>query len=129
MTGNETIKILIVDDHWLFRQSLRMILQEKSGIDVVAEAENGKIAIEKVAEFFPDTVLMDIRMPVLGGIEATARIKQMRPQIVVIALTNHADSHYFEEMKKAGASDYLTKSASPKEIEQSIRKAFLKRKT
>jgi len=127
MTANENIRILIVDDHWLFRQSLRTVLQMRSGIEVVAEAANGQIAIEKAKLLCPDVVLMDVRMPVLGGIEATGHIKRVCPEIVVIALSNHADEYYIREMKNAGAADYLTKSASPQEIEKSIRNACSKR--
>lgn len=126
MIETKPIRILIADDHWILRQSLRAILETRPGFEVVGEAGNGKVAIEKVQEVCPDVVLMDDRMPVLGGIEATRRIKKMNQKIIVIGLSNQSDKRYIQQMIDAGANDYLFKSASPSEIEASIRNAFSK---
>jgi DNA-binding NarL/FixJ family response regulator len=126
MTETKPIRILIADDHWILRQSLRAILETRIGFEVVGEAGNGQVAIEKVQEVCPDVVLMDDRMPVLGGIEATRRIKKINQKIIVIGLSNQSDKRYIQQMIDAGATDYLFKSASPSEIEASIRNAFSK---
>jgi DNA-binding NarL/FixJ family response regulator len=115
------IRILIADDHWILRESLRSLLETKPDFEVIGEAGNGQVAIEKVKELCPDVVLMDDRMPVLGGIDATRIIKEIDPKIIVIGLSNQSDQRYIQQMIDAGATDYLPKSASPKEIERSIR--------
>lgn len=124
MSGNGTIKIVITDDHQLFRESLYMVLQNLPGMQVVGEAENGREALEKVMELNPDVITMDIRMPVLDGIQATLQIKKIHPHAIVIALSNNSEDHYRNEMISAGASDYLLKSDNTTKLEESIRYAF-----
>src|SRR6202023_2582673 len=84
----DPIKVLVVDDHWVVRHGLRMFLDQESGITVVGEASNGSEAIEQARRLRPDVVLMDILMPHVNGIEATARIKSEMPNVEVIALTS-----------------------------------------
>jgi DNA-binding NarL/FixJ family response regulator len=93
----------------------------------VGEAENGQVAVRKAMELSPDVVLMDVDMPVLGGIAATRDIKKGRSDTIVIALSNQSDESYIQAMLNAGAADYVLKSAKPTEIERSIRKAYSKR--
>jgi len=121
------IDILITDDHPFFRRTLRALLQTRSDLKVVGEAENGQVAVRKAMELSPDVVLMDVDMPVLGGIAATRDIKKERSDTIVIALSNQSDESYIQAMLNAGAADYILKSAKPTEIERSIRKAYSKR--
>jgi two-component system, NarL family, response regulator DegU len=127
MAVKKKIDILITDDHPLFRRSLRKILQTKPDLKVVGEAENGQVAVTKAMELAPDVVLMDVNMPVLGGIAATRHIKEALTHTIVIALSSQSDEPYVEAMLKAGASDYVLKSESPGVIERSIRKACSER--
>ena len=120
------IDILITDDHPLFRRSLRKVLQTRAGLEVVGEAENGQVAVIKAMELSPDVVLMDVNMPVLGGIDATRHIKEECRRTIVIALSNQSDEPFIQAMMNAGATDYVLKSAKPQEIEQSIRQAYSK---
>ena len=112
----KNIRILIVDDHQMFRESLRQIIEAKHDLDVVAEADNGLSAIEKAEKFRPDIIVMDIRMPVVDGIDATRQIKAKFPRIKVIALSSHSDWAYVEKMIQAGASDYLSKICSRNDV-------------
>lgn len=115
------IKILITDDHHLIRKNLRLLLQSKSDLQVVGEAENGRDAVRKVLEHCPDVVLMDISMPQMDGIEATRLIKKACHLTKIIAFSNHADEFFIQQMKSAGASYYLLKSSDGRDIEQTIR--------
>ncbi len=121
---DDIIRILVVDDHALFRQSLRRVIDSRDDMQVVADAENGRVAIEKVAEFGPDIVLMDIRMPVMGGIEATEEITARFSGVRVIALSSHSDRDYIERMRLAGASEYLNKVCGRNELVACIQKVW-----
>jgi len=100
-----------------------MVLQSRADLQVIGEAENGQVAVRKAREFCPDVVLMDISMPVLGGVDATRQIRNACPKTKVIALSNQTEEFYVQEMMDAGAADYLTKSDNIKDIERSIRDA------
>jgi len=115
------IRLVLADDHLVVRSGLRMLLESKQDMEIVAEAETGREAVEKVRQLLPDVVLMDIQMPDLNGIEATERIKAVAPQTAVLALTMHEDDHYFFEMLHAGASGYVPKRAAPDELINAIR--------
>lgn len=114
------IKVLLVDDHQLFRMGLVNMLSESPDIEVVAEASNGSEAIEKVAKFHPDVVLMDIGMPGQNGIEVTTYIQQNFAESRVIALSMHADKHYIKAMLEAGASGYLFKNCTFNQLIEGI---------
>lgn len=115
------IRVLIVDDHQVVREGLASVLQNKSDIDVVGMAENGREAVKKARELTPDVVLMDISMPHMGGVEATRQIKKENPQIGVVVLTMYADDEYIFELVKAGAGGYLLKDADSTQIAKAIR--------
>lgn len=117
------IRILIADDHSVVRSGIRMVLQSSPEFAVIAEAEDGEEAVELAAKHKPDVVVMDISMPHLNGIEATARMKQDDPNIKVIILTVHADEEYVFQILRAGASGYVLKSAGKKEIFSAVRSA------
>ena len=103
-------RILVVDDHDVFRRGLKSLLSESSLGDVCGEAENGEQAIEKVKALKPDLVVLDISMPVMNGLEAARRIRQMAPSTKILILTMHDSSQMLDTAKKAGADDLVVKS-------------------
>lgn len=113
------IRVLLADDHNIFREGLRSLL-ERHGMQVVAEAEDGRRALALVKQHALDVVIIDIGMPVLSGIEATRQILSVAPTVKVIALSMHADRHYVMGMLKAGASGYLLKDCACDELTQAI---------
>jgi two-component system response regulator NreC len=114
------ISIMLVDDHQVIRTGLKSFLETQPDFRVVAEAGNGREAIERALEIRPDIVLMDITMPEMDGLEATRQLKKLWPECIVLSLTVHEDKYYFMEMLAAGASGYLTKQAASDELVQAI---------
>ena len=119
--SDDLIRILIADDHELFRRGLRMVLEDEDDIVVIDEAGDGQAAVELAREHAPDVVVMDVRMPVLSGIEATKRIKEEEPgtRILVLTISDEEDDLY--EAIKAGANGYLLKEISIDEIGSAVR--------
>ncbi len=117
----DTIKLMLVDDHDVVRTGLRSFLETQSGFEVIAEAKNGKQALEKAKEMQPDIVLMDITMPDMDGIEATLQFKKLYPDCQILVLTVHADKQYFMKMMEVGASGYITKQAAADELVAAIK--------
>ena len=119
--ADERIRLMIADDHELFRRGLRMVLEDEDDIEVVDEAGDGEAAIELAREHAPDVVVMDVRMPGLTGIEATRRIKEEEPgtKILVLTISDEEDDLY--EAIKAGANGYLLKEISIDEIAHAVR--------
>src|SRR5262245_59779019 len=117
----DAIRVLICDDHALFRRGLVMVLGSEDGIEVVAEAEDGQDAIRKVDEVAPDVILMDVRMPRMSGIEATRAISETAPAAKVLMLTVSDEEQDLYEAVKAGATGYLLKEISIEEVANAIR--------
>ena len=117
----EPIRVLIADDHALFRRGLNMVLESEEGIEVVAEAEDGEDAVKKAEEFAPDVVLMDVRMPRVSGIEATRQIRDVIPTAKILMLTVSDEEDDLYEAIKAGANGYLLKEISVEEVAEAIR--------
>jgi len=116
------IRVLIVDDHALFREGMRALLQSYDDLEIVGEATDGREAIEKVGELSPQVVLMDIAMPVMSGIEATRRICKETPGVRVLVLTQYdAEAEYILSMLRAGAKGYISKTATGLELVSAIR--------
>lgn len=115
------INVVIVDDHDLIRAGIRYMLSDVQGIKVVGEANNGEDAIKLVRELSPDVVLMDIRMPGVGGLESTRKILHYSPDSKVLVITACADDMHPARLLQIGASGYLTKDASVDEMIQAIR--------
>ncbi|MFQ5854300.1 MAG: response regulator [Anaerolineae bacterium] len=105
------LRVLIVDDHALFREGIRLILQGEANIEVVGEAADGQAAIDAVQALEPDVVLMDVTMPEMGGLEAARQIKRGFPESQVLMLTMHESDDYFFRSLSAGASGYVLKEA------------------
>ncbi|MDE3089344.1 MAG: response regulator transcription factor [Chloroflexota bacterium] len=114
------IRVLLADDHALVRAGILALLQKIPGLQVVGEADDGNQALEMVEENKPDIVLMDIAMPGLGGLEATARIAKDFPNVRVIILSMHANQEYVLEAMRAGAAGYLLKGARTFELEDAV---------
>ncbi|MCX4763745.1 response regulator transcription factor [Streptomyces sp. NBC_01275] len=115
------IRVLIADDQQMVRQGFTVLLNAHPGIEVIGQAVDGLDAIAKVAELAPDVVLMDIRMPELGGIEATNRITLAHPHIKVLVLTTFDLDEYVYEALRAGASGFLLKDASADQLAEAVR--------
>jgi DNA-binding NarL/FixJ family response regulator len=116
-----TIRILIADDHAVYRWGLRTLLDSEPDMEVVGEAATGKEAVECSAEIRPDVILMDIQMPGINGIEATRRIVDANQQIGIIILTMHEDDDSVFSAMRAGARGYVLKGAHPSEILKVLR--------
>lgn len=117
------IRVLIVDDHSIVREGLRMFLQRDPDLDVVGEAANGEEAVELSRQLHPDVVLMDLLMPVMDGIEATVAIRSAQPGTEIIALTCVLESATVVSALKAGASGYLLKDTQAPELRRTIKAA------
>ena len=108
----EALRVLVVDDHPVIREGLRIMLTSDPGIQIIGEASSGREAVEKAERLEPDVVLTDIRMPGMSGIEVTRQIKAARPAIAVIVLTMYDSEMYVVEALRAGAAGYLGKDCS-----------------
>lgn len=118
------IRVLIVDDHTLVRDGIRALLALVADIEVVGEAANGKEALERVEELAPDVVLMDLAMPIMGGLEATRRIRREFPGTRVLALTQYDDAEYVIPIIEAGACGFVTKMGAFSELASAIQAAY-----
>lgn len=118
---NDSIRVLIADDHIIVRSGLRLLLEAEPDIEVVGEALEGGEALNLVEKHLPDVVLMDIAMPGMNGLEATRQIKTRWPQVNVLVLTMHRSDEYFFEMLKAGASGYILKGAETSDLIHAVR--------
>jgi len=116
-----SIRVVIVDDHALFRRGLDLVLSEEPGIDIVGEAEDGVQAIARADELEPDVMLMDVRMPKASGIEAARAVRASHPDVKVIMLTVSDEESDLYESVKAGANGYLLKEVAIEEVADAIR--------
>ena len=116
-----TIRVLVADDQSMVRAGFRMLLADEQNIEVVAEAENGREAVEKTARFNPDVILMDIRMPELDGLQATRRILAEDNSARILILTTFDLDEYVYEALSAGASGFVLKDDSPEQLLAAIR--------
>jgi DNA-binding NarL/FixJ family response regulator len=117
------LRVLLVDDQLLFREGLATLLSVRPEIEVVGEAANGLEALERTAVLRPQVVLMDLRMPVLNGVEATRRLHAAHPEVRVVALTTFDDDEDVFEALRAGALGYLLKDVSSDKLVEAIRAA------
>jgi DNA-binding NarL/FixJ family response regulator len=117
------IRVLLVDDHTLVREGVRMCLEAVGDIEVVGEAADGREAVERAAELAPDVVLMDISLPGLSGIDATAQIKRVRPETQVVGLSMYDNEEYVTRLLRAGAAGYVLKRSAATELVAAVRAA------
>lgn len=114
------IKILIVDDHRMFRETLRKVLVSEKVADVLAEAANGNELLKLLDEYHPQIILMDISMPGMDGIEATKKVLEKQPDIKVLTLSQFGDEKYYYSMLEAGTKGFVLKSAGIEELKNAI---------
>ena len=115
------IKVLVADDHALFREGITALLAGYDDLEVVGEAADGKEAVDQVGKLHPDVVLMDIAMPGLGGLEATFEIKKLYPDVKILVLTQYDNREYVYRFLNAGVSGYVLKRAAGTELVAAIR--------
>ncbi len=118
-----SIPIAIADDEALFRRGIRLIIEDYDDLKVIMEAENGQVLLEKIrtSNELPDVLLLDLKMPVLGGIEAAEIIRQEFPSIHIVVISSHISKAFILNMIEIGAAAYLGKNASPDEVADTIR--------
>ena len=119
----EKIKIVIADDHTIFRQGLRMLLAQEDDMEVVGEAADGIEALELAKKYNPDVILLDIAMPNMDGVKVAGTIKKRFPQIKIIVLTSYSDDQFLFEFLKLGVSGFVLKDSASQELIYSIRKS------
>jgi len=115
---------MVADDHQLFIEGLKALLRESKDIVLAGEAENGQKLLELLQTDIPDVILMDIKMPVMDGVAATRKVKELYPQIKILALTMNEDPIFISEMLKCGASGYLLKNTGKEELIGAIKKVY-----
>ncbi len=120
----EPIRILLADDHTLFRKGIRALIDQMRDMEVVGEGANGQEAVSQARELVPDVILMDIQMPAINGIEATRNILQENPHIGVVLLTMFDDPESVFSGMRAGARGYVLKEAEPEELRRAIEAAY-----
>ena len=118
----ETIKVILVDDHKIFRDGFRLLLQSFSYVEVIGEASNGSELLSMLNSHSPDIIFMDINMPHVDGVEASQQALERFPDLKIIALTTFLDDDYLEQMLMAGVEGYMLKSAEIEEFEKAILK-------
>jgi len=119
----EKIRVLLVDDHTVVRQGLRVLLEAETDIVVVGEAETGRQAVQMTKKLLPDVVVMDIAMPMLNGLEATRQIIRETPSAKVLVLSSYSDDEYVHQLTEAGAAGYLLKQTAAADLIKAVREA------
>lgn len=114
------IRVLLAEDHATVREGIKLLINDRDDMEVVDEAENGLIAVEKTAEHDPDIILMDISMPELNGLTATKRIRRTSPETKILILSRHTDDGYLQQLLNAGANGYVLKQSAPSELIRAI---------
>jgi DNA-binding NarL/FixJ family response regulator len=121
------IKVLIADDHEIFRDGFKLMLSRNKYVELIGEAENGRELVQMARELQPDVIITDIKMPIMDGIEATRKIKAELPRIGIIGLSMFDEEEQIMEMLDAGASGYLLKNADKDEVQEAIRQVYLEK--
>ena len=123
-TSEPPARLLIAEDHALVREGLRAMLAGAEDLEVIGEAENGRVAVEMCRSLSPDLVLMDVRMPEMDGLEATRRIKEAQPRVSVLMVTTHQDPDYLLEAVRSGAAGYVLKEATKSRLLSAVRRVL-----
>ena len=117
----DKLRILIADDHETVREGIRLIIESQTDMEVVGCAGDGREAIRLAEELKPDIVLMDVSMPALNGLLATAKLKRIMPDLKILTLTRHTDEAYLQELLQAGVSGYVLKQSASSELLRAVR--------
>ncbi|MDP4115377.1 MAG: response regulator transcription factor [Bacteroidota bacterium] len=115
------IKVIIADDHTLVRAGIKSLLESINGVEVIGEADNGRVALKLIEQNQPDIVLLDIAMSELNGLDTAARVSKEFPDVKIMILSMHASEEYVLQALRAGASGYLLKESAPTELELALR--------
>lgn len=110
------LRILLADDHGVIREGLKMLVNAQADMECVGEARDGRIALQLAQELKPDIVVMDVSMPEMNGVQATERLKQIHPEIKVLALTRHKDDAFLQQLLRAGVAGYVLKQSAATEL-------------
>ncbi len=124
MNRDTSIRVLLADDHTIFRMALRVLLEREPDIEIVADVDGGAQALRLAKELKPDVVMMDIAMPGMDGIDATRKLVAACPGVKVLALSTHLERHFIVQMLEAGASGYVVKSAEGEELLRGVRAVY-----
>jgi DNA-binding NarL/FixJ family response regulator len=119
--GQKRLSLLLVDDHPVLRAGLKALLSAEADLDVIAEADNGRAAVELARSLEPDLIVMDVSLPVLSGAEATRQIKALSPQVPVLALSVHEELPFLRMLLDAGAGGYVLKRSACDELVRAVR--------
>lgn len=122
---NQMVRVLIVDDQRLMRDGIASLLEIQEGIEIVGTAANGREALEQAASKQPDVILMDVRMPIMDGVEATRRLHRQLPGCKILMLTTFDDEEYVLEALRGGASGYLLKDIPARDLAQAVHTVHL----
>jgi DNA-binding NarL/FixJ family response regulator len=117
------LRILLADDHVTVRHGLKLLIESQPDMKVIAEASDGKAAMQHAIALKPDVIVMDISMPGMNGLVATRALKERQPKVIIVTLTRHGDDAYLQELLRAGVSGYVLKQSAPSELLQAIRAA------
>jgi DNA-binding NarL/FixJ family response regulator len=115
------MRVLLAENHETVREGLKMIIDREPDMEIVGEAADGREAIDRALHLEPNVIVMDISMPGLNGLKATRKLKAMRPEIQIVALTRHREGGYLQELLQAGAAGYVLKQSSSEELIRAIR--------
>src|SRR6516225_3059280 len=121
---NHIVRVLVVDDQRLMRDGIASLLEMQDAIEVVGTASNGQEAIERAVSLCPDVILMDVRMPVMGGVEATGQIRRQLPSCRILMLTTFDDEEYVIDALRAGASGYLLKDLPAPDLASAVQALY-----
>ncbi|CAN5722299.1 response regulator transcription factor [soil metagenome] len=121
----DNLRILLVDDHDMFREGLKMLVSAQPDMEVIGEAKDGRIAVALAQQLQPDIVVMDVTMPVLNGLKATEKLKALCPNLKILTLTRHTDDAYLQQLLKMGASGYVLKQSASSELIRAIRTVYM----
>ncbi|HEY4147376.1 MAG TPA: response regulator transcription factor [Chitinophagaceae bacterium] len=122
--SNHTIKVIIADDHVLFRQGVKTALSVKKDVELIAEADNGMQLLNLLKHLEPDVILLDIQMPIMDGISTLPEIRKLYPQVKVIILSMHNDHSMISKLMEIGANSYLTKNSDSENIYNAIKTCY-----
>jgi len=120
-TTDKLIKVLLVDDHKIVRDGIKVLLQDETDIEVIGEAENGKHALEKLIEISPDIMIIDINMPVMNGIDCSRIVAKKYPSVKILALTMLNEQEHIKNMIAAGAGGYILKTSGKHDLVEAIK--------
>ncbi len=115
------LRILLAEDHETIRDGLKLLVNSQPDMEVVGEADNGRVTVQLAQQLLPDVVVMDVSMPELNGLQATKKLKQKCPQVKILPLTRHTDDGYLQQLLQAGANGYVLKQSKSAELLRAIR--------